>query len=92
MIGYVRCKCVIYDAQSLKQKRSVVKSITTRLKQRLNVSVSELRYHELWQQTELGIVTIAVDRKRAEQELQKAIKLVDFDERIEIIEAVYEWL
>lgn len=92
MIGYLRCKCIIYDAQSLKQKRSVVKSVTTRLKQRLNVSVSELRYHELWQQTELGIVTIAVDQKRAEQELQKAIKIVDNDERMEIIETIYEWL
>lgn len=92
MIGYVRCECLIYDVQSLKEKRSVVKSIISRLKQRFNLSVAELDYHDIWQRTAFGIVVVAISQTRAEQELQKAIKLIDADERIEITKTIYEWL
>ena len=92
MIGFVRCEYLIYDVMSLKEKRSVVKSITLRLKQRFNVSVAELDYHDIWQRTEIGITTIAIDQKRADQELQKVIKFIDSDGRVELIKTVYEWL
>ncbi|PWA13545.1 DUF503 domain-containing protein [Pueribacillus theae] len=92
MIGYVLCECLIYDVQSLKEKRSVVKSIISRLKQRFNLSVAEIDYHDIWQRTAFGIAVVAISQTRAEQELQKAIKLIDADERIEITKTIYEWL
>lgn len=92
MIGFVRCECSIYDSQSLKEKRSVIKSITARLKQRLNVSVAELNYQDLWQRTMIGVAVVANSQKRAEQELQRAIKIIESNDRIEIIDTEYEWL
>ncbi len=92
MIGFVRCDCTLYEVQSLKEKRSVVKSITTRLKQRFNISVAELEHQDLWQRTTLGIAVVAVSKVRAEQELQKAIKLIDSHEQVEIIQTGFEWL
>lgn len=92
MIGFVRCDCTLYEVQSLKEKRSVVKSITARLKQRFNISVAELEHQDLWQRTTLGIAVVAVSKVRAEQELQKAIKLIDSHEQVEIIQTRFEWL
>lgn len=92
MIGYVRCECFIYDANSLKEKRSVLKSIITRLKGHFNIAVSEIDEHDRWQKAVIGIVTIATTQKRAEQELQKAISMIDQDSQLELIDLTYEWL
>ena len=56
-------------AQSLKDKRMVLRRLKDRLK-KLNVAVAETDHHDLWQRAELGVVAIsnegvAVDRTLA---------------------------
>jgi uncharacterized protein len=91
MIGSVTCECLIYDVQSLKGKRAVLKSIITRLKQRLNISVSETGYQDLWQRTEISIVTVASVRVVAEKELNKALAMIDATPEIERTITNFEW-
>jgi uncharacterized protein len=91
MIGSVTCECLIYDVQSLKGKRAVLKSIITRLKQRLNISVSETAYQDLWQRTEISIVTVASVRVVAEKELNKALAMIDATPEIERTITNFEW-
>lgn len=91
MIGVVTCECMIYDVQSLKQKRSVVKSIITRLKQRLNVAVAETGFHDLWQRTEFSIVTVSNNRTVSEKELNKALSMIDGTPEIERTITNIEW-
>lgn len=91
MIGAVYCECIIYDAGSLKEKRSVLKSIITRLKQRLNVSVAEINHQELWQRTEIGIVAIANEKTIVEQELQRALQMIDGVSEMERTITQFEW-
>jgi uncharacterized protein len=91
MIAAVTCECLIYDAQSLKGKRAVLKSIITRLKQRLNISVSETDFQDLWQRTEITIVTVASDRVVAEKELNKALAMIDSTPEIERTITNFEW-
>lgn len=50
MIGW---ELEVYGCQSLKEKRSVVKSLKDRLHDRFNVSVAETGHHDLWQRAEL---------------------------------------
>ncbi|TLS37371.1 DUF503 domain-containing protein [Pseudalkalibacillus caeni] len=92
MIGFVRCECIIYDAHSLKEKRSVLKSVITRIKQQYNVSVAELDHHDVWQRTEIGIVSLSTNRTGAEKELQRAIGMIESRPEIELANTVYEWL
>lgn len=92
MIGAVYCELFIYEAQSLKDKRSVIKSITTRLKQRLNVSCAEIDYHEMWQRSKIAIVTVSTDKKMAEKELERALSLIDQMSELERTVTNYEWL
>lgn len=43
----------------------------------MNVAVTELDYHDLWQRTKLGIVTISIDGVHGEQVIQEALRIVD---------------
>lgn len=77
MIQYAEVECMIYDGQSIKDKRSLIKSIKSRLRNKLNISVSELDYHDLWQRTKLGIVTVSNDQVLAEKVIQEALRIID---------------
>ncbi|MBP3038367.1 DUF503 family protein [Bacillaceae bacterium Marseille-Q3522] len=92
MIGQVTCECMIYDAQSLKEKRAVLKRILTRLTNKLNVSVAEIAYQDTWQRTKIAIVTVASARVAAERELSNALKLLDSFPEMERTITKFEWL
>lgn len=77
MIIYTEFECFLYEGQSLKNKRSVLKKITTKIRQDFNVSIAELDYHDLWQRTKIGIVTIANQRKHAEAVIQEVLQVID---------------
>lgn len=83
MILYAEIECMMYEGQSLKQKRSIIKRIMARLKKDLNVAITELDHHELWQRTKIGIVTISTERIHAEQVIQEALRIVDTFSEIE---------
>ena len=92
IIGAAICECIIYDAHSLKEKRAVLQRIIARLKQRYNVSVSEIDHQDVWQRTKIGITTIGVSRVSIEKELQHALKLIDSFPEIERTITDVEWL
>ncbi|MBP3951995.1 DUF503 domain-containing protein [Bacillus suaedae] len=92
MIGSVRLELMIYDVQSLKEKRSVLKSLQTRIKQRFNISVAETAHHDVWQRAELTLVTVSNDRAVCDRELQRALALIDGQPEAERTVTEYEWL
>lgn len=92
MIISAEVDCIIYDAQSLKGKRAVLKRITKRLQNEFNISVSELDFQDLWQRTRIGLVTIASDKVIAEQTMQQALTFIDSFPEIERTETHLEWL
>ena len=52
----------IEAAQSLKDKRQVVRSVKDRLRAHFNVSVAELEATNLWNQATIGVVSISGSR------------------------------
>ncbi|MGD6816126.1 DUF503 domain-containing protein [Metabacillus sp. 84] len=92
MIGRVHCEWMIYDSFSLKDKRSVMKRIITRVKQQYNVAVSELDYQDSWQRAGIGIVTISSDKSQAEKELNRVLAFIDSFPEIERTLTEFEWL
>lgn len=92
IIGAAVCECIIYDAHSLKEKRSVLQRILTRLQQKYNVSVSELDHQDVWQRTKIGVAAIGSNRISVEKELQHALKLIDSFPEIERTITDIEWL
>ena len=55
------CKIELYLPmnQDLKGKRRIVKSLTTQIRLKFNVSVSEIENNELWQIATIGIAVIS---------------------------------
>lgn len=92
IVGLAACECIIYDAHSLKEKRAVLQRIITRLKQKYNVSVSEVDYQDVWQRTKIAIAAVASARVAAEVELQHALQLIDSFPEIERTITDIEWL
>lgn len=60
----------IEHAQSLKDKRQVVRSLKDRLRRHHNVSVAETDFQNLWQLSEITVVTVASSREVAENTLR----------------------
>jgi uncharacterized protein YlxP (DUF503 family) len=63
----------IEDAQSLKDKRQVLRSLKDRLRAHFNVAVAELEHQELWQRARVGVVTISGDAKHLEESLNAIV-------------------
>ena len=66
-------------AQSLKDKRMVLRRVKDRLK-KFNVAVSEVEHQDLWQRAALAVVTVSTDQSHADRELAAA---ADEIERVE---------
>ena len=69
VIGVRSWELHLPGAHSLKQKRSVLKSMKDRLHNTYNVSVAETGSHDSWQRAELTVCLVATDRRQAESVL-----------------------
>ena len=66
VIGVVSWELHIPGAGSLKDKRSVVKSLKDRLHNEFNVSVAETGHHDVWQRAEVTMCVVSSERRHAE--------------------------
>ena len=67
----------IEHAQSLKEKRMVVKSLRDKLRSRFEISAAEVGMQELHQRARLAISFIALDQAGADAQLEKIIAFVE---------------
>lgn len=77
MIVYAEVECLLYEGNSLKDKRSLVKRIIHKVKNDLNVAMAEIDYQDLWQRIKFGIVTISNEKVHSEKVIQKALEIID---------------
>jgi uncharacterized protein YlxP (DUF503 family) len=61
-IAFLTLELSIEAAQSLKDRRQVVRSLKDRLRTSFNVSVAELDNAELWNRATVGVVSISGSR------------------------------
>ena len=87
LVALERFDLRIHGCGSLKEKRHVVKTLTSAIRQKFNVSVAEVDHHDLWQRTALGVSVVATDGYHAKRVLHEVEKLVERWGEVEIIEA-----
>jgi len=58
-VGVLTLEIQIPYAQSLKEKRAVLRKIKDRLRARFNVAVAELDHQDVWQRATVGVVSIS---------------------------------
>jgi uncharacterized protein len=84
-IGVLQLELSIGDAQSLKDKRRVIKSLKDRIANGHNVSIAEVGALDSHQTSVLGLAMVSNDRRYVEGALSK---IVDFVRRVAAVELV----
>lgn len=90
IIGTIECSCRIPAAASLKDKRRVVKSVLTRIRNRYNLSVAEVAHQDDIQTVGIGMAGVANAQRRVEKVLDDALNLLDREHELEVI-SVDRW-
>ena len=88
-VGVCKIELRLPGNLSLKGKRRVLKSITTRIKNKFNVSVAEVNDQELWQLASLGICYVSNNSRHTNEVLSKVMDFV-VDGRFEVEILNYE--
>ena len=76
-VGLLTLELHIPDAQSLKDKRHVLRSLKDKLRRDFNVAVAELEHQDTWQRSVVGIVTISNEEKHLREVLQNVLDEAD---------------
>ena len=72
-IGYCQITLRLPESHSLKEKRGVMRSVASRLRQQFNVSVAEVDHNELWQVVTLGICCVSNNSRHANEMLSRIV-------------------
>jgi uncharacterized protein YlxP (DUF503 family) len=76
-VGLLTLELHIPDAQSLKDKRQVLRSLKDKLRREFNVAVAELDHQDVWQRSVVGVVTLSNEEKHVNEVLQKVLDEAD---------------
>ncbi len=93
MLALLTLHLHIPGCKSLKEKRSRLKPLLTRLHKEFNISVAEMDLNDIWQSTIIGCAVVSNDKAQAQRTLQAVSAWVEknwydmtiVDEKIELI-------
>lgn len=93
-VGIARVSLRLPENMSLKGKRQVLKSITSRVRHRFEVAVAEVDDNDTWQRATVGICCISNDKRHTNQVLSRVVSFIEgarfdaeiLDYEIEIID------
>lgn len=86
LVALQRFDLRIRESHSLKQKRHVVKSLTAAIRQRFNVSVSEVDHQDLWQRATIAVASVAGQEHHLRQVASEIRSFVDTWPAVEVLE------
>jgi len=88
-VGVCKIELRLPENQSLKGKRRVLKSITSRIRSKFNVSIAEVDEQDRWQLATIGICFVSNNSRYTNQVLSKVVDLI-VNGRFEIEVVNYE--
>lgn len=77
VVGVLELVLYLRENHSLKGKRSVVRSITRRVRDKFNVTIAECDDHDNWQKITLGVAQIGNDRDHVDRCLREVSLFID---------------
>ncbi len=77
VVGCCSIKLVLHGNRSLKGKRSVLRTIKDRMKNKFNISVSEVGDQDVWQVLHLGIAAVSSDFRYMEGLMAQVVHFID---------------
>ncbi len=91
-VGVLRLTLFIPENHSLKGKRSVLRKIKARVRDKFNVSIAECDDHDLWQRALLGICQIGTDQPFVDAALREVVRFIDALQIAEVGDEQLEFL
>ena len=93
MIGVLKIHLHLPGCKSLKEKRSIIKPLVSRLHREFNVSAAEMDLQDAWQQAVIACGMVGNDAAHLERSLQTVARWVEgnwpngdvIDQKVEII-------
>ena len=92
VVGVLQVEVHVPEAHSLKDKRSVLKSLRDRLRNTFNVAVAEVDANDLWQRATVGIAAVGEDRAYVEGLLRHVTQWMRAARVVELIRVDEEYL
>lgn len=80
----------IHGCRSLKEKRSIVKSLVRHVQNNFNVSVAEVGAHDIYQKAEIGFSLVGTDQRVVNSKSDKILNWWDNMGLAEIIDSDLE--
>ena len=77
IIGFCTLTFNFPDVFSLKDKRSILKSMLKRLHNTFNISAAETDHHDVWQSAQISLVLVSNSSTQSHKVLQSAIKWIE---------------
>ncbi len=81
----LRIELRIRDAQSLKEKRHVIKSVSSHVARTVGVSVAEVDHQDLWNRATLGVAAVAPQASQLDRILHSVERHVRERRDIELL-------
>ena len=81
-----RLEFLIPHCHSLKEKRSVVNRLKTRLQNRFHVSIAEVDHQDLWQRSAVGLALVVSGPQAGNNAIEAIRREVEENHRVEILE------
>lgn len=92
IVGTCMLKINIFESDSLKDKRHIIKAIIGRLQSRFNISIAEVDLNDSWQSSVIGFACVTNNTSHANEVISNVIKFIDKDSRVEIVDTIIEIL
>ncbi len=84
MTGICEISLRLFEIDSLKEKRSIVKSLVEKLKHKYNISVAEVGYNDYLNQSLIEFAVVSNDRKFINEVMDKAVEFVENCYEVEV--------
>lgn len=90
IIGIMRVKLYAPWVHSLKEKRMIVKSIVAKVKNRFNVSITEIEEYDIHKTIVIGISLVSINKADCDKSLNKILDFMEVNTEAEIISSDIE--
>ena len=81
IVGVMTAQLYLHGVISLKDKRKIVKSLIERLKNRFNISISEVDYNDIKTSALIAIAVVSNDTRFVNRQLDKILDFLRNDGR-----------
>ncbi len=92
IVGVAAVEILVHESQSLKAKRGVVRSISARVRNRFNASVSEVGGQGTWQRAVIGLSMTGGEEVPLRRALEKAVEFIEETHLAQVIGSEIEMI